>query len=86
MVGHGGVEDEEHDQDERERGSGADPGRGVNVGPAMLEVSITTGPGSRCGSDQRAVMPTRVRAAGRGCYSADWAIWTGWQIAGTNER
>jgi hypothetical protein len=31
-------------------------------------------PGSRCGSDQRAVMPPRVRAAGRGFYSVDWAM------------
>ena len=32
------------------------------------------GPGSRCGSDQRAVMPSRVRAVGRGYQLADRAI------------
>ena len=32
------------------------------------------GPGSRCGSDQRAVMPPSVRAAGRGFYLAVWAM------------
>ena len=31
-------------------------------------------PGSRCGSDQRAVMLERVRAAGRGFYLAVWAM------------
>jgi hypothetical protein len=31
------------------------------------------GTGSRCGSDQRAVMLERVRAAGRGFYLAVWA-------------
>ena len=30
------IKDEEDDQDERERGSGADPGRGVDIGPASL--------------------------------------------------
>ena len=30
------VEDEEHDEDERERSSGADPGRAVDVGPAAV--------------------------------------------------
>ena len=34
-------------------------------------------PGSRCGLDQRAVMPPRVAAAGRGFYSADWAMSSG---------
>ena len=34
------------------------------------------GPGSRCGSDQRAVMPLRVRAVGRGFYLAVWATRT----------
>jgi hypothetical protein len=31
-------------------------------------------PGSRCGSDQRAVMPASVRTAGRDSYSVDWAM------------
>ena len=30
------VEDEEHDQDDRERGSSADPGRAVDVGPTTV--------------------------------------------------
>ena len=32
------------------------------------------GPGSRCGSDQRAVMPPSVGAAGGDFYLADWAM------------
>lgn len=32
------------------------------------------GPGSRCGSDQRAVMASSVAAAGRDSYSVDWAM------------
>ena len=34
-------------------------------------------PGSRCGSDQRAVMPLSVRAAGLDAYSVDWAMPSG---------
>jgi hypothetical protein len=136
VVGDGDVEDEEHDQDDREGGSRPDPGRGVDVRPsAALRVIVVTliahagafdrstqidewrehssveeeagddareegddeidlahralvrltartyprsrqagEPGSRCGSDQRAVMPASVRAPGRGFYSADWAV------------
>ena len=32
------------------------------------------GTGSRCGSDQRAVMPCSVRAGGCGFWLADWAM------------
>ena len=39
VVGDGDVEDEEDDQDERERRSRADPGRGVDVGPAAVRAS-----------------------------------------------
>src|SRR5450759_1520558 len=34
-------------------------------------------PGSRCGSDQRAVMPASVRAGDRDRYSAVWAMSSG---------
>jgi hypothetical protein len=133
VVGDGDVKDKEDDQDDRERGSRADPGRGVDVGPALVRIVTRSSPmpaqsvdpcideerqhepvegaahddpgeeredelepahpanakrltartypvggaGSRCGSDQRAVMPSRVRATGVGFYSADWAMSSG---------
>ena len=42
VVGDGDVEDEEHDENDRERGSRPDPGRGVDVGPAALRCIVTT--------------------------------------------
>ena len=37
------------------------------------------GTGSRCGSDERAVMRCSVRAEGRGFYLADWAMSSRWR-------
>jgi hypothetical protein len=34
----GDVEDEEHDQHDGELGGGADPGRAVDVGPALVRM------------------------------------------------
>jgi len=44
------------------------------------------GPGSRCGSDQRAVMPSRVGQRRADSYSADWAMRTGFRMRGSRER
>jgi hypothetical protein len=75
--------DEERENEAVEGAAHQDPGeeRQDELDPAHRAAEKSTartypvgGTGSRCGSDQRAVMSSRVQAAGRGFYLAVWAM------------
>ena len=64
---------EEHDQDESERRSGSDPGRGVDVGPAALRIVATRAPScpKRGGGGPRLLLGRLGQALGRRSAPAD---------------
>ena len=62
---HEAVEGAAHDHAGEERQDELDPAHRAAAGLTARTYPVG-GTGSRCGSDQRAVMPSRVRAAGRG--------------------
>jgi hypothetical protein len=67
------VEEDAHGDTREERQGELDPAH-----RALARLTARTypagGAASRCGSDQRAVIPARVRAAGLGFNLADWAM------------